>query len=384
MTAGMTGVFWLPRLAEGNSFALNAGAHAVPMGIAATSWGTLAAEWADVTATAARVMGELGVGMQSFNGVGALARLTGFTGWAGQQATMATTLASKATAQVTAYTVASLAMPSLPEIAAVNTARAAAHTTGGVLNGSSEVAEAVKKAMDIRAALVMETYEAAVTANVVTPGEFFQPPPIANGAGQADTGPAEDAMREANGNPAQMLAAAASAVAQNPQLAGVATQVANVAGTVASTGATTAGNLGANAISAMTNTTAPAPTTSMPVGMVTGGVTAATSAAATRAGGIPGSSAFGSNSGGLKLPEGWGAPPANGTPTENAALGRTEGTPVRSSSTSGNPLMGHSRSTGGDDDQEHNADDYLKSDHFSDGRYIADGVIGAEPSRPGK
>lgn len=384
MTAGITGVFWLPRLAEGNSIALNAGSHAIPMSAAATAWGSLTGAWVDATATVIRVMAELGVGMQSVNGIGALARLVGFTGWAEQQGTMAAALGTKAASQATAYTVASIAMPSLPEIAAVNAARAAAHTTGGVLNGSSEIAEAAKAALDLRAALTMETYEAAVTALVLTPGEFLNPPPIANGAGTADPGPAEDAMREANGDPMKMLAAAGGALAQNPGVASAVTQAANVAGTVASTGVTTAGNLGANAIAAATTTSAPTSMGPMP-GMVTGTLSASTAAATTRTGGLP-NSALGLNNGGVKLPEGWGAPAAGATPaTETVAVTRGETAPIRPGGTGapGSPLMGNARS-GGEDDQDHDAADYLRGDHFADGRYIADGVIGAEPPRSGK
>ncbi|NKY56253.1 PPE domain-containing protein [Nocardia flavorosea] len=385
MTAGITGVFWLPRLAEGNSIALNAGSHAIPMSGAATAWGALTAAWVDANATVVRVMAELGVGMQSVNGIGALARLVGFTGWAQQQGAMAATLGTKAASQATAYTVASIAMPSLPEIAAVNAARAAAHTTGGVLNGSSQVAETAKAALDLRAALTMETYEAAITALVLTPGEFLNPPPIANGAGQADPGPAEDAMKEANGDPVKMLAAAGSALAQNPGVASAVTQAANVAGSVASTGVTTVGNLGANAIAAATTTSAPASVAPMP-GMVTGAVAASTAAAATRAGGVP-SSALGLNNGGLKVPEGWGAPPASGAApaTESVAVTRGEAAPVRPAGpgTAGSPLMGNARA-GREDEQDHDAADYLRGNHFADGRYIADGVIGAEPQRSDK
>ncbi|MFD4403696.1 PPE domain-containing protein [Nocardia sp. NPDC058499] len=384
MTAGITGVFWLPRLAEGNSIALNAGSHAIPMSAAATSWGALTAAWVDANATVVRVMAELGVGMQSVNGIGALARLVGFTGWAQQQGVMSAALGTKAASQATAYTVASIAMPSLPEIAAVNAARAAAHTTGGVLNGSSEIAEAAKAALDLRAALTMETYEAAITALVLTPGEFLNPPPIANGAGTADPGPAEDAMKEANGDPVKMLAAAGSALAQNPGVASAVTQAANVAGSVASTGVTTVGNLGANAIAAATTTSAPASVAPMP-GMVTGAVAASTAAATTRAGGVPGSS-LGLNNGGLKVPEGWGAPPAGGAApaTESVAVTRGEAAPVRPTGTgTGSPLMGNARPNG-EDEQDHDAADYLRGDHFADGRYIADGVIGAEPQRSDK
>ncbi|WP_280415150.1 PPE domain-containing protein [Nocardia carnea] len=384
MTAGITGVFWLPRLAEGNSIALNAGSHAIPMSAAATAWGALTTAWVDANATVVRVMAELGVGMQSVNGIGALARLVGFTGWAQQQGAMSAALGTKAASQATAYTVASIAMPSLPEIAAVNAARAAAHTTGGVLNGSSEIAEAAKAALDLRAALTMETYEAAITALVLTPGEFLNPPPIANGAGTADPGPAEDAMKEANGDPVKMLAAAGSALAQNPGVASAVTQAANVAGSVASTGVTTVGNLGANAIAAATTTSAPASVAPMP-GMVTGAVAASTAAATTRAGGVPGSS-LGLNNGGLKVPEGWGAPPAGGAApaTESVAVTRGEAAPVRPTGTGpGSPLMGNARANG-EDEQDHDAADYLRGDHFADGRYIADGVIGAEPQRSDK
>ncbi|GGL25510.1 PPE domain-containing protein [Nocardia jinanensis] len=388
MTAGITGVFWLPRLAEGNSIALNAGSHAIPMSAAAGAWGGLTGAWVDATATVVRVMAELGVGMQSINGIGALARLVGFTGWAEQQGTMAAALGTKAASQATAYTVASIAMPSLPEIIAVNTARAAAHSTGGVLNGTSEIAEAAKVALDLRAALTMETYEAAVTATVLTPGEFFTPPPIANGAGRVDSSAADDAMKEANGDPAKMLAAAGTALAQNPGLASAATQAANVAGSVASTGVTTVGNLGANALVAATSS-APAPAAMAPLApsMVTGAV-AATTAATTRAGGMPSASALGLNNGGLKVPEGWGGPAANATApaTESIAVARGETAPVRPVGTgsSSSPLLGNSRGTAGEDDQEHDGAEYLRGDHFADGRFIADGVIGGEPPRADK
>ena len=390
MTAGITGVFWFPRLSEGNSFALHAGTHAVPMTAAATAWGALAGAWGDATATAVRVMAELGVGMQSFNGVGALARLSAFTLWAEQQTALATAMSTKAATNATAYTVAALAMPSPPEIAAVNAARAAAHTTGGMLNGSAEIAEGAKKLMDLRAALTMETYEAAVTATVVTPGQFIAPPPIANGAGQADAGEAADeAFQAGKGDPVQAAMAAASAIAQNPAVSSTVTQAANVAGSVATTGVSTAGNAGANAIAAVTGNTSSsvAPMAPMVAGV---GAGAGAGAAATRSASMTGAPT-GLNNGSMKLPEGWGAPPSNGggapsaPAVEGTAISRTEGMPVRPGTTApGNPLLGNSRGTTGDDESEHDGTDYLLSDHFTDGRYTADGVIGGEPPRTGR
>lgn len=385
MTAGVTGVFWLPRMAEANSIALNAGAHGIPISAAATAWGALTGAWVDATATVVRVMAELGVGMQGVNGLAVLSRLGGITAWAEQQSVMAATMGAKAAANATAYTVASIAMPSLPEIAAVDAARVAAHSTGGVLNGSSEVAEAAKAALDLRAALTMETYEAATSAMVVTPGEFINPPPIANGAGTADAGQSSEAAF--GGDPIQGALAAASAFVQNPAVVSAATQAANVAGGVLSGGVTTAGNIGASAISAVTSAAAPsAATTVAPMAaMGVGGV--ASAATATRsASSVPGATL---NNGSLKIPAGWGAgatsggTPATAAATENVSV-RLDSAPVRSTSTSGSPLMGHGTHSDEDDESEHKTPDYLVADHFADGRYATDGVIGVDASGTAK
>ncbi|MFG1790852.1 PPE domain-containing protein [Nocardia sp. NPDC049149] len=387
MTAGITGVFWLPRLAEGNSIALNAGAHAIPISAAATAWGGLTAAWVDATATVARVMAELGVGMQGINGISALSKLTGFIGWAEQQGVMAATMGSKAASNAIAYTVASIAMPSIPEIAAVDTARVAAYSTGGVLNGTAEAAEAAKAALDLRAALTMETYEAATSAMVVTPGEFVQPPAIAHGAGQANPNGVEQAAQPTD--PVQAALAAAGAFVNNPAVAGAATQAANFAGSVATTGVSTAGTIGTHAISAVTSAVTPGFTSAAPAPMAGGmgmGMAAAVGGATTRSasvGGAGGSASYGNGS--LKLPEGWGAAGhvAGGTPTtapvvENATVSQPAGAPVRNNTASGSPLLGN-QVRDEDDESEHKGQDFLRStEHFNDGRYAADGVIGAD------
>lgn len=64
MTLGITGVFWLPRMAELNSVSLNAGTHAIPLVAANTAWSGLTAAWVDATTTVARVMAEIGVGLE--------------------------------------------------------------------------------------------------------------------------------------------------------------------------------------------------------------------------------------------------------------------------------------------------------------------------------
>ncbi|GAA5095791.1 PPE domain-containing protein [Nocardia iowensis] len=385
MTAGITGVFWLPRMAEGNSIALNSGAHAVPISAAATAWGGLTAAWVDATATVARVMAELGVGMQGINGISALSKLTGFIGWAEQQGVMAATMGSKAASNAIAYTVASLAMPSLPEIAAVNAARVAAHSTGGVLNGTSEIAEAAKAALDLRAALTMETYEAATSAMVVTPGEFVNPPTIAKGAGTADAGQADQTFQSANADPVQSAIAAAGAFVNNPAVVGAATQAANIAGSVATTGVSTVGTIGSQAVAAVTSAAAPGITSAAPAAMVGGaGLASAAASAATRSASFgPGASVSVGN-GSLKLPDGWGAGTPGGAPAaapvvENVSVNQSSAAPVRGTSTPGSPLLGN-QVRDEDDESEHKSQDYLRStEYFNDGRYAADGVIGADP-----
>ncbi|AHH14919.1 PPE family protein [Nocardia nova SH22a] len=378
MTAGLTGIYFMPRLAEGNSSLLTAGPHAIPASAAATAWGGLTAAWVDATATAARVMAELGVGMVGVNGTVALAKLAGFTGWAEQQGVQAAAMAAKASAHATANTVASLAMPSLPEIAAVDSARVAAHAHGGDLDGSAEIAESAKLALDIQAALVMDTYESTVEAMMATPAEFAPPPPIAAGAGLADSG-AESAA-QTNGDPVQTAVAAAQALASNPSVISTATQVANAAGSVASTGVSTVGNAAGTAIAAATHTGTASTMSPMMMGGI-GGVAVAGGAAATRAVSFSGATVgIGNGAGTLKLPEGWGAGNVIGETAAPQVAATSPSqlsapAPARAGNPSGNPLLG--RQVHGDDDEgEHSGNDYLRGEHFADGRIIAAGVIG--------
>ncbi|GAB4582262.1 PPE domain-containing protein [Nocardia sp. IFM 10818] len=390
MTLGITGVFWLPRMAELNSVTLNAGAHAIPIAAASTSWGVLTGAWVDATATVARVMAEVGVGLQGVNGLNVLARLSGFTVWAEQQGVMAAAMAAKTAANATAYTVASIAMPSLPEIAVVEAARVAAYSTGGALNGTAEAAEAAKLALDIRAALVMETYEAATTAIVTTPGQFLMPPPIAMGAGSADAG----AAANMSGDPVQAALATAAGLANNPAVISAVAQAAQVAGTVVTSGVSTAGQVAGTAVTAVANglsqTAAAGAQLPMLAGMGVATAGAGAAGVSTRAVSFTGGGAgvsIGNGGGTLKLPEGWGAGAGIGSGATPAAPVLTEPVaaspntaataPVRSASTS--PLLGSNHS--GDEDETHDGKDYGRSvEHFADGRVIAPAVIGGDPN----
>lgn len=384
MTLGITGVFWLPRMAEFNSVCLNAGAHAIPIAAAGSAWGALTASWVDATTTVARVMAELGVGLEGLNGLNVLARLGGFTVWAEQQAVMAGVMAGKAAANATAYTVAALAMPSLPEIAAVETARVAAYSSGGALNGTAEAAEAAKLALDIRAALVMETYEAATSSMVATPGQFLMPPPIAVGAGAAN--PGADAL--ANGSdPLQAVLGAAAVLTQNPAVTGALSQVAQMAGAVVTSGVTGVGDVASTAITAVANAVTQPPglgTSGLPVPAGVGGAAVDTQAVSVTGGGV--SVYVGNGAGALRLPDGWGAGLGNagGTTAPAAPIAAPMSTtipqaatvPVRSIGTGS--LLG---TQGSDEEEPHRGHDYGHSTAaFADGRVIAPAVIGGDPS----
>ncbi|MEV5837938.1 PPE domain-containing protein [Nocardia sp. NPDC052112] len=382
MVAGVTGVLWIARPSEINSATLHAGAHAVPISAAATAWGALTAAWVDATTTVARVMAELGVGMQGVNGIAALGKLTGFLGWSEQQGVQSAAMGGKAAANVIAYGVAALAMPSPPEIAAVNTALAASANPAGAVSGAYEAAEVARHAMDIRAALVMETYEAATSAMVATPAEFLMPPPIAAGAGQANSSGTADAAFGAPTDPISTAVAAVQAFVSNPGVASAATQAAQAVGSVVSTGVSTVGSVATNAVTAVAST----PMTTMAPMAMGGAMAAAGSATATRAVSFSGTFA-GAGGTQLKLPEGWGTGSVIGGNSATAVpetVASVDATPARSiNNSTGNPLLGNQARDGEDDESEHDSKVDLRADHFTDGRLAADGVIGANAGTVG-
>lgn len=385
MVAGITGVIWEARPPEVNSATLNLGAHGVPVQAAAGSWGGLAAAWTDATATLTRVMAELGVGLLGANGIAVAGALTTFTAWCGEQTAMAAGMAAKAESHVIAYTVADLVMPSPPEIAAVDAARVAAHATGGDLNGAGEAAEAAYAEMHIRAALVMETYEAATSLMVATPAAFLMPPPIALGLGTV-TGALDVAQAvQADVNPvAGAISAAQSAVA-SPGASTAATQAASVAGSVASTAVPTVGDVASSALSTASTTSATPATmgTSMLGGLGGLGGGAMATRSVSFAGG--GSVSIGNGAGELKIPEGWGAGLGSNfstatapevAPTTPASTSATQPASARPVS-SGNPLMGNQSE---DEDELEHKNELVHGEYFADGRIIAAGVIGGDPN----
>ncbi|MFC7957240.1 PPE domain-containing protein [Rhodococcoides kroppenstedtii] len=210
MTAGPTGVVWLPRTAAVNSAALLAGPGPVPATAAATAWSGAAGAFADVAATLSRVGLALGAAWDGVAADAATGGLAATAGWASVAADRCAATATRAGAHAAAVSAARLMMPTPVEIAAVEGTRAAAYATGGAATGAAQAADAARLALDVRAAAVMEVYEAA-TASLAAPEVFDPPPPVTSGApGVAPTSVTAvppwlvDAGRDANpGSPAR-------------------------------------------------------------------------------------------------------------------------------------------------------------------------------------
>ncbi|RVW06933.1 PPE domain-containing protein [Prescottella agglutinans] len=408
MTLGVTGVVWMPRGATVNSTALSAGAGPVPLSAAGPAWAAIAEGFVDAGATLVRVMEELRAGWEGTAAEAALARIAPFTAWTEQTATLAAETAAKASAEAGAYTTAALAMPSLPEIAAVKTAKTAAYTTGGALNGSAAVAEAADRAMDIRAGIVMEGYEAA-SSMLATPETFTPPPPITNGstvglesrdAGSVARRRLEDDLRT---DPVGTIAAAATAFAQNPAVATAASQVGTVAGTVSSAtsaaanfGGAVLGGVGAGSPALMGDPGAPVSAVGRgtTTGMSGGGSSGAVASRAAGVGGGSGARAA--------LPDGWaqagqldgsghrggvaggagtglGPGTADAARTETAAAAAARNTPM-----SGTPMGAH-RGDADADGADRATRGYLRNfEHFADGRTVIPSVIGADLPEDGR
>lgn len=409
MTIGVTGVVWMPRGATVNSTTLSAGAGAVPLGTASPAWAALSASLADAGATLGRVMTELRAGWEGVAADAALGRLAPFTGWVEQTAALAAETSTKASTQAGSYTTAALTMPSLPEITAVKTAKTAAYSTGGVLNGSAAAAEAADRAMDFRAGMVMEAYEAA-SSIVATPETFTQPPPLTNGgvagleshdAGEVARRQLEDDFRT---DPVGTVAAAATAFAQSPGVTAAASQIGSAAGAVSSAtsaaanlGGAVLGGLG-GAAPALANTPAGAAADTRPAGSRSAG-----SGAAGVAGAAASRPAAAGGAAGAALPDGWGqAGQLDGSGTRGGAGHAGSGTgpgaaaatdafradaaggAARNAPLAGAPA-GTPRGTADTDETEHGTPGFLRRfEHFSDGRTVIPSVIGADPDEDGR
>ncbi|WP_438472789.1 PPE domain-containing protein [Rhodococcus erythropolis] len=407
---GITGVIWYPRGAAPNSAALVAGAGPVPLGVAAGAWSTVSSGLTDTAASISRVMADLRTGWSGEAADAALSKFAPFQEWAASAALLAGETAGKAQVQFGSYTVATLAMPSLAEIAAVQAAKVAAYSIGGALVGGAAAAEAAEEALKIRAAVTMETYDAATT-HLAVQQNFDSPPSIAEptaGASASAESPgnaarqsvvqAASTLADVIADPVRAATAAVASVASNPVFAAAASQAGAISGgasaavsaaTTAVTGATTAASTLATAGAGLTGlggaglggarlgASTPSLFGTPSAGRATAQVSAAS--ATTGAGAFAGSSSS-SSTGRHALPDtSTGQSAARQNPVTSPVQGTVDTVKVDPARTAGGsaPIAGGRHAAQSEDETEHDTPDYLKHfEHFADGRTVIPSVIG--------
>lgn len=412
---GITGVIWYPRGAAPNSAALVAGAGPVPLGVAAGAWSTVSSGLTDTAASLSRVMADLRTGWSGEAADAALSKFAPFQEWAAAAALLAGETAGKAQVQSGSYTVATLAMPSLAEIAAVQAAKVAAYSIGGALVGGAAAAEAAEEALKIRAAVTMETYDAATT-HLAVQQNFESPPSIAEptaGASASAESPgnaarqsvaqAASTLADVIADPVRAATAAVASVASNPVFAAAASQAGAISGgasaavsaaTTAVTGATTAASTLATAGAGLTGlggaglggaglggarlgASTPSLFGTPSASRATAQVSAAS--ATTGAGAFAGSSSS-SSTGRHALPDpSTGQSAARQNPVTSPVQGTVDTVKVDPSRTAGGsaPIAGGRHAAQSEDETEHDTPDYLKHfEHFADGRTVIPSVIG--------
>ncbi|WP_064442960.1 PPE domain-containing protein [Rhodococcus sp. YH3-3] len=402
---GITGVIWYPRGAAPNSAALVAGAGPVPLGVAAGAWSTVSSGLTDTAASISRVMADLRTGWSGEAADAALSKFAPFQEWAAAAALLAGETAGKAQVQSGSYTFATLAMPSLAEIAAVQAAKVAAYSIGGALVGGAAAAEAAEEALKIRAAVTMETYDAA-TAHLAVQQNFDSPPSIAEptaGASASAESPgsaarqsvvqAASTLADAIADPVRAATAAVASVVSNPVFAAAASQAGAISGGVATaasatttavTGATTAASalatagarltgLGGARLGASTPSLFGTPSASRAPAQVSA------ASATTGAGAIAGSSSS-SSTGRHALPDpSTGQSATRQNPVTSPVQGTADTVKVDPARTAGGsaPIAGGRHAAQSEDETEHDTPDYLKHfEHFADGRTVIPSVIG--------
>ncbi|MDV6274585.1 PPE domain-containing protein [Rhodococcus erythropolis] len=389
---GITGVIWYPRGAAPNAAALVAGAGPVPLGVAAGAWSTVSSGLTDTAASISRVMAEVRTGWSGEAADAALSKFAPFQEWAAAAALLAGETAGKAQVQSGSYTVATLAMPSLAEIAAVQAAKVAAYSIGGALVGGAAAAEAAEEALKIRAAVTMETYDAA-TAHLAVQQNFDSPPAIAEptaGASASAESPGSAALQsvvqaattlgDVIADPVHAATAAVASVVSNPVFAAGATTTAVTGATSAASSLAAAGagltGLGGTGLGA----SAPSLFGSPSAGRTPAQVSAAS--ATTGAGASAGSSSSGST-GRRALPDpSTGQSAARQNPVTTPVQGTADSVRVDPARTAGGPapIAGGRHAAQSEDETEHDTPDYLKHfeyfEHFADGRTVIPSVIG--------
>ncbi|MGV9672647.1 PPE domain-containing protein [Gordonia sp. NPDC003504] len=163
---GFTGVIWDARTPRRLADDLGAGPGAAPLHETAASWLRLADEFAGAAAEYASIVSRLREHWESGVAQPALDHLATFTGWLVVAAARATATAVTLGAQAAAVDAARLAMPDLGEIdllASIADAALSVTALTPLATGAAAHAERAVHDQRMRAARVMEAYEAAGT-----------------------------------------------------------------------------------------------------------------------------------------------------------------------------------------------------------------------------
>ncbi|MYR08832.1 PPE domain-containing protein [Gordonia sp. SID5947] len=176
---GFTGVIWGARSTEKLALDLRAGPGPGPLTDAGFAWHAVSSDLSNAATEYTSILTALGVNWRSPRTDAALETLTRLTSWFAEAAAAAGRNARRAEGQAAAVTVARLSMPDLVEVDVAEKAMQVATVVGVVapgLVGAAARAEQVLHDQKLRAARVMETYEAA-TESAARPWEALGPAP---------------------------------------------------------------------------------------------------------------------------------------------------------------------------------------------------------------
>ncbi|AZG48439.1 PPE domain-containing protein [Gordonia insulae] len=161
---GFTGVVWDARTTEQLALDLGDGAGPAPLVEAGLAWADVAAELGSAGAEYGSILAALGVHWRSSYTSEAFEKLTRLVPWFAEAAAAAGRTAARAETQAAAVTVARMTMPNLAEVDLAEKAKDVATTVSALapaLVGAAAQAERALHDQRMRAARVMETYEAA-------------------------------------------------------------------------------------------------------------------------------------------------------------------------------------------------------------------------------
>ncbi|WAC56415.1 PPE domain-containing protein [Gordonia sp. SL306] len=193
---GFTGVIWDARPTEKLAFDLGDGPGPGPLTDAGLAWATVSAELASAATEYGSILAALGLNWRSPHTSAAFEKLTRLAPWFAETAAAAGRNAGRAEGQAAAVTVARLTMPNIVEVDVAEKAMHAATVVSALapaLLGAAAHAERALHDQKLRAARVMETYEAA-TESVARPWTDSRPAPDLVSAGPLG---AERAARQA-------------------------------------------------------------------------------------------------------------------------------------------------------------------------------------------